>query len=231
MVRVWVNILVTVCNSSYGKVMFSQACVKNSVDKGVSAQGMSARRMSAKGQWVASRGVPASRGSASKVVSASRGSASKVVSASRGWADPRNTGYGQQVGGTHPTKMCSCFHTISFLLWITHQQILIMWLFVCLLQTMKVIQIPSSSLWITTHFTVTLGCVGLNKESRMVGWASSIQAVLWSQIIGIQTAPTTQMNPGMTSNLNVTLSKIFWNYSSWDKVDLWNWTRVDVNNF
>ena len=42
--------------------------------------------------------------------SASKGSASKESESKSGWVDlpPSTMGYGQQVGGTHPTGMHSC---------------------------------------------------------------------------------------------------------------------------
>ena len=70
----------TVCDSGCGKVMFSQACVKNYVHGG---------RCLHPGESASRRG-----GSAS-----GRG----------GQTSPSTTGYGQKVGGTHSTGMYSCF--------------------------------------------------------------------------------------------------------------------------
>ena len=88
--------------------MFSQVCVKSSVNKGVSARGMTDRRMSAKGSVASRDGMHP-------------GDSLPPGGLHPSWCLPpgggqitRTTGYGRQVGGTHPTKMCFCFHTISF---------------------------------------------------------------------------------------------------------------------
>ena len=86
-------LLFTVHNDSCGKVMFSQACVKNSVHRRV---GVCPKKC-----WDTPPGRQPSWQTPPQV---------DTPQADIPWADipPNTTGYGQQAGGTHPTGMHSC---------------------------------------------------------------------------------------------------------------------------
>ena len=77
--------------SSCGKVMFSQACVKNSVHRG---EGCLPR---VGGGPCAQRGV----------------CLGGLHAGGLGETPPTSTAYGQQAGGIHPTGMHSCFENVS----------------------------------------------------------------------------------------------------------------------
>ena len=102
-IRDMLGYTVTARNSSCGKVMFSQACVKNSVHRGcllreggISIWGCLPRGVSA---WGVCRGCLSRGGCLPKGM--------------LGYTPPHSTmGYGQQADSTHPTGMYSCLQYI-----------------------------------------------------------------------------------------------------------------------